>query len=101
LVIGLGYERERALGLFEYVDPAVSFAFYTDPAPDQRYRDVVLANNSALLKRIPKELIYRHPPADLQRTGNFLLSLYAGLRDDRADPQGSLPVLIETGDDVL
>lgn len=82
LVIGLGYERERALGLHDYIDPAVSFAFYTDPALDQQYRDVVLANNSVLLKRLPKERVYRHPLADLQRTGNSLLSLYSGLRDD-------------------
>ena len=82
LVIGLGYERERALGLLDYVDPAVSFAFYTDPALDQHYRDTVLANNSALLSRLPKERIYRHPLADLQRTGGLLLSLYSGLCDD-------------------
>jgi len=82
LVLGLGYERERALGLLEYVDPAISFAFYTDPALDNRYADVVVANNSALLDRMPKERIYRHPLADLQRTANLLLSLYSGLRDE-------------------
>ncbi len=82
LVIGLGYEKERALALVEYVDPAVCFAFYTDPALDQRYRDVVLRNNADLLSALPKDRICSHPLADMQWTGNLLLSLYSALRDD-------------------
>jgi hypothetical protein len=82
LVIGLGYERERALGLLEYIDPAVAFAFYTDPALDSKFRDAVLANNAGLLRSLPKDRLYPHPLNDLQRTGNVLLSLCGGLRED-------------------
>jgi hypothetical protein len=82
LIIGLGYERDRALGLFQYVDPAISFAFYTDPVLDPRFLDTVKASNTTLLNILPKENIYTHPLSDLQRTGDLLLSLCAALRDD-------------------
>ena len=82
LIIGLGYERDRALGLFQYVDPAIAFAFYTDPVLDPQFRDVVKANNTTLLNILPKENIYTHPLSDLQRTGDLLLSLCSALRDD-------------------
>ena len=82
LIIGLGYERDRALGLFQYVDPAVSFVFYTDPVLDPKFLDAVKASNATLLNVLPKENIYTHPLSDLQRTGDLLLSLCSALRDD-------------------
>ena len=82
LIIGLGYERDRALGLFQYVDPAIAFAFYTDPVLDPRFRDAVKANNATLLNILPKENIYAHPLVDLQRTGDLLLSLCSALCDE-------------------
>lgn len=85
LIIGLGYERSRALGLIEYIDPAVFFVFYTDPVLDPQFRDVVLANNApvfAKLKKDAEERVFTHPLNDLQRTSNILASLCAGLRED-------------------
>jgi hypothetical protein len=82
LIIGLGYERDRALGLFQYVDPAIAFAFYTDPVLEPQFLDVIEANNATILNLLPKENIYTHPLADLQRTGDLLLSLCSALRDD-------------------
>ncbi|MGA7745344.1 MAG: hypothetical protein WBP56_04450 [Polyangia bacterium] len=81
LVIGLGYERERALGLREFVDPAATFAFLTDPAIDGRYRDAVLRNNATLLSSLPKAHVFRYPMRDLQRTADLLVSLCDGLRE--------------------
>lgn len=108
LVIGLGYERSRALGLLEYIDPAVFFVFYTDPVLDIRFRDVVLANNQPVLAKLKKEggeRIFRHPLCDLQRTSNLLMSLCAGLREDHrvilaplgVKPFSLLCLLIATG----
>jgi hypothetical protein len=82
LMIGLGYEEERALGLVEYLDPAYTCAFYTDPAIDQRFRDAVLANNEAFLTKLPRERLYPYPVADLQRTGDMLNSVCRALLED-------------------
>lgn len=81
LIVGLGYERDRALGLVEYVDPATCFGLITDPPIDPKYLNVVLENNSAFLDCIQTQLI-RHPLNDLQLMSSVLLSLYSGLRDD-------------------
>ncbi len=82
LIIGLGYEQERALGLVEYIDPAYTCAFYTDPALDQRFRDAVLQNNQAFLRKLPRERLYPYPLADLQRTGDMLNSVCRALLDE-------------------
>jgi hypothetical protein len=82
LIIGLGYEQERALGLVEYIDPAYTCAFYTDPALDQRFRDAVLQNNQAFLSKLPRERLYPYPLADLQRTGDMLNSVCRALLDE-------------------
>lgn len=82
LVVGLGYERYRSLGLLQYVDPAIAFASYTEPAMDERFSRTVLVNNGPMLQRLPSSHIYRHPMDDLQRTGNMLRSLCEGLCDD-------------------
>ena len=82
LVLGLGYERERALGLMEYVDPALTFAFYTDPAFDPAFTKAVLKNNLGLLEGLPPENRIRHALGDLQQTGNLLGSVCAGLREE-------------------
>jgi hypothetical protein len=81
LVIGLGYEAERATGLIEYVDPVKSFVFLTDPALDERYVQSVLNNNSDLLSSLSPEQVFRHPLHDLQYTSLVLNSLYLGLRE--------------------
>lgn len=82
LVIGLGYEKERALGLVEYVDPAVTYVFYADPALDSRFLDAVLRNNAALLSVTPRKQIIAHPLLDLQRTVDLLVSLWSGLQEE-------------------
>lgn len=81
LVVGMGYEKDRALGLLEYVDPAACFAFIADPPLDNRYLETVIKNNASFLKLIKTENQYRHPLIDLQQTCNLLLSLVWGLRD--------------------
>lgn len=81
LVVGLGYERDRAIGLMQYVDPAACFAIIADPPIDPRYTDVVLRNNAQFLDLIGEDHQIRHPLADLQRTGHLLLSLVWGLQD--------------------
>lgn len=81
LIVGLGYERDRAIGLLEYVDPGVCFAFFTDPPLDRRYLEVLKENNSSFLNLIGEENQYKHPLMDIQRTANLLMSLVWGLKD--------------------
>lgn len=82
LVIGLGYDRDRALGLMQYVDPAACFALIADPPLEREYLDCLHQSNSSFLKLIPPDRQIRHPLADLQRTSHVLLSLVWGLSDD-------------------
>lgn len=82
LIIGLGYEKDRAIGLFEYVDPGACFAFFTDPPLDVRYSDVLKSNNASFLSLIGEDNHYKHPLMDIQRTGNLLMSLVWGLTDN-------------------
>lgn len=79
LVIGLGYEKERALGLVEYLEPAETFAFFTKPAFDSRFTKAVLKNNFQLLTRLGEKSSYAHPLTDLHVTGRLLSSLALGL----------------------
>lgn len=75
LIIGLGYERDRAIGLTEYVEPAEIFAFYADPPLDQRFLDAVLENNSDFLARLGEERTFTYPLDDLRVTAAKLSSL--------------------------
>ncbi len=81
LVVGLGYEKDRAIGLLEYVDPAACFALITDPPLEKEYVDIVKKNNESFLTLIGSDNQHRHPLSDLQRTSNLLLSLVWGLKD--------------------
>jgi hypothetical protein len=81
LVIGLGYERDRALGLAEYVDPAVTYAIYADPALDPAFPVKVRRNNRLLLYRIGEKRTLVHPMADLETTDALLCSLCMGLKE--------------------
>jgi hypothetical protein len=79
LVIGLGYETERALGLVEYVEAASTYAFYTEPAIDCSYVNTVKRNNKLLFDRLGSDRLIPFPLADLRTTGVLLSSLCLGL----------------------
>lgn len=79
LILGLGYEPERALGLTEYVEAAEVYAFVASPALDERFLNAVLANNDQLIKDLGPEHVLTHPFGDLQATAARLASLVRGL----------------------
>ena len=81
LILGLGYERERALGLMEYVEAKETYAFYTDPALDVRFTKTVLRNNRELIARIKKAHVVKHSLTDFRATSSLLSSLCLGLSD--------------------
>lgn len=79
LVMGLGYEPQRAIGLNDYLEASHTYAFYADPALDNRFVSAVIKNNKILLNRLGKERIIRYPFANLRRTAALLSSLCMGL----------------------
>lgn len=95
LLIGLGYEKGRALGLAEYVEAAETFAFYADPALDSHFVRAVLRNNKPLFNRIGSERVFTYPLSDMRLTASKLGSLALGLnsREYRVilAPQGPKP----------
>lgn len=82
LVLGLGYDHERALGVCEYIDTAKTFAFYTKPSHDKKFTKEVEKNNKNLLSRLPKGNIFPYPMLNLIQTSNLLSSLCLGLEID-------------------
>lgn len=79
LVIGLGYERGKALALKNYIDPAHTFAFLTEPAFDAEYLTKIRTNNKELLEDIRADGVIAHPAHDLELTAYLLSSLVDGL----------------------
>lgn len=82
LILGLGYDRGRASGLIEYIDPAVVYAFVCDPALDEKYELAVKRNNSDLLRSVSKDQIISHSLVDLNRTTSLLRALCDALHND-------------------
>jgi hypothetical protein len=95
LLIGLGYEKGRALGLAEYVEAAETFAFYANPALDSAFLGAVLQNNQSLLDSLGPDRVFTYPLADLRATAAKLGSLALGLRSQSyrviLAPQGPKP----------
>lgn len=68
LCIGLGYDRDLALGLLEYIEPSETWLYYASPATDDQYVRDVRRNNKQLFSRVPAENVIRYPVKDLLHT---------------------------------
>lgn len=79
LIIGLGFEAQKALGVKEYIDPAETFIFYTDPATDERFVDALMDNNKDVLGLIPAKNIFNYPADDMLKCSEKLSGLCVGL----------------------
>jgi hypothetical protein len=82
LVLGLGYEKGRSEELGRKIKSQATFAFYADPAVDQRFVKDVLENNQTLLKRIEHDQIIKYPLYDLNSINTSLTKLCVNLRID-------------------
>lgn len=80
LILGLGYEKYITQKLIQKFDYKSIFAFYSDPAFDNRYADRVLKNNKNILSKLPDEHIIKYPIGDFKQTDNLLTSLTISLR---------------------
>ena len=78
LVLGLGYEPEKALGLSEYFD-AETFLFYNDNSSDSRFTNLVESSNWPLISTTPSDNIFRYPIKMLDSTESILYDLCSSL----------------------
>lgn len=82
LLIGLGYEQQRALGLVEYVEPAETFLLFANPALDHRFVKEVERNNAEVLGAVKESNILTYPLGDLGTTASILTSLCLSLSEN-------------------
>jgi hypothetical protein len=82
LIIGLGREDERAIGLIEYLDPKTTVCFYASPGSDVRYEDEVVGANDILFPPISPEKNYPYDLFDTFGTYKMLESVCQGLVRD-------------------
>lgn len=81
LIIGLGYEKNKAFGLSEYFD-GETFVFFNKDSNDERFKNSVEQINASLLKDIPEENTYVFPIYDLEFTERQLFSLCSYLKEN-------------------
>jgi hypothetical protein len=81
LIIGLGYEKSRAMGLNEYFD-GETYVFYTEGKDDNRYSREVEINNAQLLSQVKSENIFKYSIYDISTLYSRLYSLCRDLKND-------------------
>lgn len=79
LIIGLGYEKDRAAGLIEYFDAEEVFLFLTD---NSEYKDFIMDANDNLIKQVKPDNIIPYPMYDIVYTYTILSNLCRELADD-------------------
>ena len=82
LVLGLGYDKDRAIGLKDHLDPQLTVLFYASPAIDSRYVPQVLAVNEELIHEVGEEKVFTYPISDCVATFRHLESFCKGLTND-------------------
>lgn len=81
LLLGLGYEAERALGLRELLDPFLTVTMIPS-STDARYIEQVLASNREVLEAAQDDWRFRYALADPAGTFLTLESITSGLLND-------------------
>jgi len=80
LVIGLGYEKDRAELLRRSLNPEETYLFYADPVDDERFVEKVYINNFKLIDRSHKNHVFSYPIRDLEKIDALLTGLCLDLR---------------------
>lgn len=81
LIVGLGYEENKAQGIIDQLDPAITYLFYTDPALDKKFVDAVKENNENILIEFEPNTI-KYPSDNLIFLERELTKLYYNLKDN-------------------
>jgi hypothetical protein len=80
-VIGLGYERERALGLKQLLDPERTVLMVPHTGENDPFYPEVLRSNAGLLNRTASEWLFEYSFTEPSATFATLASLISGLRE--------------------
>jgi hypothetical protein len=80
LVMGLGYEKDRAEFLRRAVNPEETYCFYADPSTDSRFVEKVYINNFKLIDSLHKSHVFPYPMEDMKKTDRILTDLCLDLR---------------------
>lgn len=79
LLLGLGYDKDRAIGLKDHLDPQLTVLFYADPASDPRYVPHVLSVNRDLIEEVGEDCVFKYSFTDCASTFRFIESITGGL----------------------
>jgi hypothetical protein len=82
LIIGLGYDPDRALGLNDHLDPKTTLLFHADPGSDPRYARKVVDVNKELIEIVRPDHLFSYPLNDSVATYKLLESASRGLLRD-------------------
>ncbi len=80
LIVGLGYEQNKAQGIIDHLDPKEFYVLYTDPSLDKRFTKTVITNNHEILSLSKNVVTYAMN--DLLSLERELTSLYYLLKDN-------------------
>ena len=80
LILGLGQEQGRAIGLYGHLDPSLIALFYADPGIDLRYKKDLMQHNDYLIKLTSEEHRVAYPLLDPIIALQKLESMVVGLR---------------------
>ena len=94
VVLGLGYEQNKALGVSNLLDAGFMYAFIPE-SPVGQFKEQVLNNNSDLLMTIPKDNIFYYDVCSPYSTYLSLRSLILAVREH------SRPLLVPLGPKIL
>jgi hypothetical protein len=94
LVIGLGYEKDKALGVYNYLDSTYTFLF-VPKSSEERFEAEVMKNNDSLFRSTPKSNIFYYDVSAPYSTYLDLKSLILDISDF------SRPLLIPLGPKIL
>lgn len=81
LIVGMGNEANRVLGLKEYFD-AVPYLFYSDPSYNEKYGEEVEEVNGSIIAETKSENVFKYPVNDLIYTEYILNNLCRTLENN-------------------
>lgn len=80
LILGLGQQPGRALGLVDHIDPSHVVLFCPIPGTDERYDLDVVRNNKDVIEQNAKDSTYNYSLYDMYSSFKMLESVVVGLR---------------------